>query len=220
VAGSASRSKFELVDLSTPEPRHCEGSANISSPIIDLVTPAPILVVDLSTPEPDQLVAPVVDLSTSEPEQLVAALSVSAWASNVPMSSLRAPATDSRPPSILTRSATPSKAESHHSWDGISLHHASQTPIPSEMVLCREALLLKVAMASFAWFLGLEVKSLYFWLYRHALKPDETVSDVCYIHRPFCPVFAIHSLYNSAWKKVTLSKSKVDEKFNIHYLRR
>jgi len=80
MAGSASRSKFELVDLSTPEPRHGEGSSNISSPIIDLVTPAPILVVDLSTPEPDQLVAPVVDLSTPEPEQLVPALSVSARA--------------------------------------------------------------------------------------------------------------------------------------------
>jgi hypothetical protein len=95
MAGSASCSKFELVDLSTLEPRHGEGSSEISSPIIDLVTPAPILVVNLSTPEPDQLivpvvdlstpkldqlVAPVVDLSTPEPEQLVPALSVSARA--------------------------------------------------------------------------------------------------------------------------------------------
>jgi hypothetical protein len=64
-AGSASRSKFELVDLTTPEPRRNEGSSIISSPpIIDLVTPEPVLVVDPSTPEPGQLVAPVVDLST------------------------------------------------------------------------------------------------------------------------------------------------------------
>jgi len=69
-AGSASRSKFELVDLTMPEPRRDEGSSIISRPpIIDLVTPEPVPVVDLSTPEPDQLVAPVVDLSTPEPEQ-------------------------------------------------------------------------------------------------------------------------------------------------------
>jgi hypothetical protein len=80
-AGSASRSKFELVDLTTPEPRRDEGSSIISSPpIIDLVTPEPVLVVDLSTPEPGQLVAPVVYLSTPEPEQLVPDLSVSARA--------------------------------------------------------------------------------------------------------------------------------------------
>ena len=73
MAGPASRSKFELVDLTTPEPRRDQGLSNISSPpIIDLVTPEPALVVDLSTPEPDQLVAPVVDLSTPEPDQLVA----------------------------------------------------------------------------------------------------------------------------------------------------
>ena len=96
MAALASRSKFELVDLTTPEPRHDQGSSNISSPpIIDLVTPEPALVVNLSTPEPDQfvapvvdlgtpkpdqLVAPVIDLSTPEPDQLVAALSVSARA--------------------------------------------------------------------------------------------------------------------------------------------
>jgi hypothetical protein len=47
MAGSASRSKFELVNLkvTTPEPRHDEGSLIISSPpIIDLVTPEPVLV--------------------------------------------------------------------------------------------------------------------------------------------------------------------------------
>jgi hypothetical protein len=48
-AGSASSSKFELVDLTTPEPRRDEGSSIISRPpIIDLVTPDPIPVVDLS----------------------------------------------------------------------------------------------------------------------------------------------------------------------------
>jgi hypothetical protein len=77
----ASRSKFELVDLTTPEPRRDEGSSIISRPpIIDLVTPEPVPVVDLSTPNPDQLVVLVVDLSTPEPEQLVLALSVSARA--------------------------------------------------------------------------------------------------------------------------------------------
>jgi hypothetical protein len=45
-------------------------------------------------------------------------------------------------------------------------------------------------MAGFARFLGLEVESLYFWLYGYALKPDETISDVCYIYRPFVPLFA------------------------------
>ena len=56
-AGSASRSKFELVDLTTPEPRRDEGSSIISRPpIIYLVTPEPVPVVDLRTPEPEQLV--------------------------------------------------------------------------------------------------------------------------------------------------------------------
>src|ERR1700722_8091676 len=37
------RSKFELVDLTTPEPKHNERSSSISSPpIIDLVTPEPV----------------------------------------------------------------------------------------------------------------------------------------------------------------------------------
>ena len=81
MARPASCSKFELVDLTTPEPRHDQGLSNISSPpIIDLVTPKPVLVVDLSTPKLGQLVALVVDLSTPELEQLVLALSVSARA--------------------------------------------------------------------------------------------------------------------------------------------
>jgi hypothetical protein len=42
--------------------------------------------------------------------------------------------------------------------------------------------LLKVVVASFARFLGLKVGSLYFWLYGHAIKLNETVSDVCYIY--------------------------------------
>ena len=73
MARPASCSKFELVDLTTPEPRRDQGLSNISNPpIIDLVTLEPALVVDLSTPEPDQLVALVVDLSTPEPDELVA----------------------------------------------------------------------------------------------------------------------------------------------------
>jgi hypothetical protein len=72
---------LELVDLTTLEPRCDQGLLIISCPpIIDLVTPDPILVVDLSTPELDQLVALVVDLSTPEPEQLVPALSILAQA--------------------------------------------------------------------------------------------------------------------------------------------
>jgi hypothetical protein len=62
-----------------PEPRHDEGLLIISCPlIINLVTPNPILVVNLSTPKPNQLVALVVDLSTPKLEQLVLALSISA----------------------------------------------------------------------------------------------------------------------------------------------
>jgi hypothetical protein len=72
---------LELVNLTTLEPRHDEGLLIISRPpIIDLVTPNPILVVDLSTPNLDQLVALVVNLSTPKLEQLVLALSISAWA--------------------------------------------------------------------------------------------------------------------------------------------
>jgi hypothetical protein len=63
---------------------------------------------------------------------------------------------------------------------------ASRTP---EMVGRR--LLLKVVMAAFAKFLGVEVESPYFWLYGHAIKPDETVSDVCYIYSSFIPVLLI-----------------------------
>jgi hypothetical protein len=60
---------------------HNDGSLNVfTPPIIDLVTPKPVLVVDLSTPELGQLVALVVDLSTPELEQLVLALSVLAQA--------------------------------------------------------------------------------------------------------------------------------------------
>jgi hypothetical protein len=71
------------------------------APVVDLSTPEPdqlvAPVVDLSTPEPDQLVAPVVDLSTPEPEQLVTALSVSARALLTP--DLRRYLLSRRPPS-------------------------------------------------------------------------------------------------------------------------
>jgi hypothetical protein len=78
--GSAS-SKVKLVDLTTPEPMHDNSLLNVSTPpIINLVTPEPVLVVNLSTPKPGQLVALVVDLSTPELEQLVLALSVLARA--------------------------------------------------------------------------------------------------------------------------------------------
>jgi hypothetical protein len=77
--------------------------------------------------------------------------------------------------------------------------------------------LLKVVMAGFARFLGLEVESLYFWLYGHAIKLDETVSNVCYIYSLFISMLLI-SLRSLACKRATLLKSKVDE-FNIHYLR-
>jgi protein-tyrosine phosphatase len=81
MAGLALHLEFELIDLTTPEPRREQDSSNISSPpIIDLVTPEPALVVDLSTPKLDQLVAPVVDLSTPKLDQLVAALSMLARA--------------------------------------------------------------------------------------------------------------------------------------------
>ena len=76
--------------------------------------------------------------------------------------------------------------------------------------------MLKVVIAGFARFLGLEVELLYFWLYGHAIKLDETVSDVCYIYSLFILMLLI-SLCSLAWKRVTLLKSKVDKEFNIHY---
>ena len=45
--------------------------------------------------------------------------------------------------------------------------------------------MLKVVIASFAKFLGLNVELLYFWLYGHTIKLDETVSNVCYIYSLF-----------------------------------
>jgi hypothetical protein len=65
-------------------------------------------------------------------------------------------------------------------------------------------------MAGFARFLGLEVESLYFWLYGHAIKPDETVSNVCHTYSPFISILLI-SLCSLAWKRVILLKSKVDK---------
>jgi hypothetical protein len=79
--------------------------------------------------------------------------------------------------------------------------------------------LLKVIIASFARILWLDVKSLYFWLYRHIVKIDETIDNVCYSSSPFILVLLI-SLYSLAWRRVTLLKSKVNEEFKIYYLRR
>jgi hypothetical protein len=45
--------------------------------------------------------------------------------------------------------------------------------------------LLKVVIASFAKFLRLKVELLHFWLYRHAIKLDKTVSNVYYIYSLF-----------------------------------
>jgi hypothetical protein len=56
-------------------------------------------------------------------------------------------------------------------------------------------------MAGFTRFLRLEVKSLYFWLYKHSIKPDGTVSRIYYIYGPFISMLLI-SLYSLAWKSV------------------
>jgi hypothetical protein len=208
----ASRSKFELVDLTTPEPRHDEGSSIISRPpIIDLVTPEPVPVVDLSTPEPDQLVAPVVDLSTPEPEQLVPALSVSARA--LAMSQCRPPGLQLLTPD-LRRCLLNRRPHLRQNLItvGMAYHCITQPerPYRQKWYYVGGTLLLKVVMASFARFLGLNVESLYFWLYGHAIKPDETVSNVCYIYSLFIPMLLI-SLCSLAWKRVTLLKSKVNK---------
>jgi hypothetical protein len=201
MAALASRSKFELVDLTTPEPRSDQGSSNISSPpIIDLVTPEPALVVDLSTPkpdqlvapvvdlstpEPDQLVAPVIDLSTPEPDQLVAALSVSARA--LEMSQLRPPGLQLLTPSLrrylLGQRPHP---KCNLITIGMAYHCIShpERPYRQKWYYVGHKLLLKDIIARFAGSLGLNVESLYFWLYGRAIKEDETISDVC-IYHPF-----------------------------------
>jgi hypothetical protein len=75
---------------------------------------------------------------------------------------------------------------------GMAYHYIThpERPYRQKWYYIGGTLLLKVVMAGFARFLGLEVESLYFWFYGHAVKPDETVSDVCYIYRPFAPLFA------------------------------
>ena len=77
MVGLASCSKFERVNLTTPEPEHREGSSNVPNPpITDLVTPEPgyaeglsnipkLLINNLLMPEP----ALFVDLSNPEPDQ-------------------------------------------------------------------------------------------------------------------------------------------------------
>jgi hypothetical protein len=113
-AGSASRLEFELVDLTTPEPRRNTGLLMSSPPIIDLTTPEATLVVDRSTPEPVQLEASVVDLSTL---------------SRISLCQLF--------PSILAQLATSSKAKPCYSWGGILLYGAFRTFVLLEMVLFR-----------------------------------------------------------------------------------
>jgi hypothetical protein len=93
---SAMPSRFELIDLTTPEPRQDEGPSSAPNPpIIDLVSPEPGDADSPKIPSPpinDLLIprrVPVIDLSTPQPEQLVAALSVSVRA--LVMSQHRAP---------------------------------------------------------------------------------------------------------------------------------
>lgn len=187
MAGPASRSRFELIDLTTPEPRRDQGSLNISSPlIIDLVTPEPALALDLSTrsPEPDQPVAPVVDLSTPEPDQLVATLSVSARA--LAMSRIRPQGLQLLTPDLrrylLSRRPHPKR---NLITVGMAYHRISHSehPYRQRWYYFGQKLRLRDVMASFARSLGLKVESLDFWLYGRAIKPDETVSDVCCIIR-------------------------------------
>jgi hypothetical protein len=178
--GSAS-SKVELVDLTTPEPTHDNCSSNDSTPpIIDLVTPEPVPVVDLRTPEPGQLVVSVVDLSTPEPEQLVPALSISARA--LEMAQCRPPGLQLLTPDLrrclLNRRPYPRQ---NLITVGMAYHciTLSERLYRQKWYYVGGRLLLKVVMAGFARFLGLDVESLYFWLYGHAVKPDETVDNVC-----------------------------------------
>jgi hypothetical protein len=183
----ASQSKFELVDLTTPEPRCDKGLSIISHPsIIDLVTPKPVPVVDLSTPEPDQLVASVVDLSTSEPEQLVPALSVLA---HILAMFQCCPLGLQLLTSDLCQCLLNQQLYLRQNLITVEIayHYITQP----ECLYCQKwyyierTLLLKVVIASFARFLRLNVKSLYFWLYRHTIKLDETVSNVYYIYSLF-----------------------------------
>ena len=79
------------------------------------------------------------------------------------------------------------------------------------------SLLLKVVMASFARFLGLEVESLYFWLYGHAIKLDEAVSNVCYTvefetgFTPFLKLFKVVPLF-----LITLVRSWLALLYTLH----
>jgi hypothetical protein len=140
-------------------------------------------VVDLSTPESDQLVPPVVDLSTPEPDQLVAALFVSARA--LAMSQLRPLGLQLLTPS-LHRYLLGRRPHPKHNLItvGMAYHCIShpESPYRQKRYYVAQKLLLEDVMAGFARFFGLKVESLYFWLYGRAIKPDETVSDVCYIY--------------------------------------
>ena len=165
MASLASRSNLEFVDLTTPESRRDEGLSSTSSPpIIDLVTPEPVPVVDLSTPEPDQLVA---------------ALSVSARA--LAMSQDRPPGLQLLTPELhrylLSRHPHP---KPNLITVGMAYHYISdpERPDRQKWYYVGQKLQLKAVMAGFASFLGLRVESLYFWLYGHSIKPDETVSNL------------------------------------------
>jgi hypothetical protein len=184
---SAMPSQLELIDLSTPEPRQDEGSSSTPNPpIVDLVTPEP-RDGDSSKPSSPPITdlvnpgrVPVIDLSTPEPEQLVAALSVSVRA--LAMSQHRPPGLQLLTPDLrrflLNQRPHPKKnlitvAMAHH----CILH--PERPYRQNWYYVGQRLLLKNLMANFASFWGVEVVSLYFWLYGHAIKPNDTVINVC-----------------------------------------
>jgi hypothetical protein len=112
-------------------------------------------------------VAPVVDLSTPEPDQLVATLSVSARA--LAMSQLRPPGLQLLTPS-LRRYLLGQRPHLKRNLItiGMAYHCIShpERPYRQKWYYVGQKLLLKDAMAGFAKFLGLKVESLYFWLYR------------------------------------------------------
>jgi hypothetical protein len=129
---------------------------------------------------------PVVDLSTPEPEQLVPALSVSARA--LAMSRCRPPGLQLLTPD-LRRCLLNQRPHPRRNLITVGMAYHCLThperPYRQKWYYVGRTLLLKAVMAGFARFWGLEVESLYFWLYGHAIKPDETVSNVCYIYSLF-----------------------------------
>jgi hypothetical protein len=169
-----------FIDLTTPKPR---GSSNLVIPepvsIVDLSTPEPSRVaapiVDLSTPELDQFGGLVVDLSTPEPELLVPDLSISARA--LAMARCRPSGLQLLTPDLrrylLNRRPHPRR---NLITVGMAYHYISDPKHPYRQKWYY------LVMAGFARFLGLEVHSLRFRLYGRAIEPNETVINVCHIY--------------------------------------